>query len=269
MKITFICDAEPDLNSNKFNIDNAYKIVREVSDSDSVTEIAKEVIVEYNNSMNGRFKGITKQIPVGLCFNPESGQKYYETFPDFYFNKKNEVVFFNFSDKLEYNWSLKELKNMKRAGHIKNDISVIYIFVPQGIGGPGPFTEFAVNFLTQFLSGLLSEVAVDYVNNKIKNAFTKKETKEIQRIANYWVKNQGVHSPQQLRTFITKKGNWELKELATNLNISQEFAMKLLICLGYEFSDNQFIPSYTEEATQHRKKWEDTETLLRSRIIKK
>ncbi|EGS1179697.1 hypothetical protein I6R74_002591, partial [Enterococcus faecalis] len=74
MKITFICDAVPDLNSNKFNIDNAYKVVREVSDSDSVTEIAKEVIVEYNNNMNGRFKGITKQIPVGLYFNPESGQ---------------------------------------------------------------------------------------------------------------------------------------------------------------------------------------------------
>ncbi|EHQ9040752.1 hypothetical protein KI121_002097, partial [Enterococcus faecalis] len=76
MKITFICDAEPDVNSNKFNIDNAYKIVREVSDSDSVTEIAKEVIAEYNNNMNDRFKGITKQTPVALCFNPESGQKY-------------------------------------------------------------------------------------------------------------------------------------------------------------------------------------------------
>ncbi|WP_154081027.1 hypothetical protein [Enterococcus faecalis] len=158
---------------------------------------------------------------------------------------------------------------MKQAGHIKNDISVIYIFVPQGLGGPGPFSELAVNFITQFLSDLLSGVAVDYVNNKIKNTFTKKVNKEMQLIAMYWIKNQGMNSPQQLRTFITEKGNWELKELATNLNISQEFAMELLISLGYELSGDRYIPSYTEEAIQHRKKWEDTETLLRSRIIKK
>ncbi|EOK04983.1 hypothetical protein [Enterococcus faecalis] len=107
MKITFICDAVPDSNSNKFSTENAYKIVREVFDSDSITDIAKEVIVEYNNNMNGRFKGITKETSVALCFNPESGQKYYETFPDFYFNNKNEVVFFNFIDILKYNWSLR------------------------------------------------------------------------------------------------------------------------------------------------------------------
>ncbi|HAZ1132154.1 TPA: hypothetical protein J0V01_002732 [Enterococcus faecium] len=268
MKITFICDAEIDLNSHKFITDNAYTTVREVSDYDSVTDIAREIIVEFNNNINGEFKGITKEMPVGLFFNPESGQKFSETFPDFYFNDKNEVVFLDTIEKLKYNWSLKELTNMKRAGHIKNDISVIYIFIPHGIGGTGQITEIIVNFFIQTLSAVLAGAAVNFIDkdNKIPKILTRKEKEQIQKIASYWVKNQGMESPEQLRTFITKKGNWELKELATNLNIPQEFAMKLLISLGYELSGNKFIPSYTDDAIQHRKIWEETEVFFKSRI---
>lgn len=32
--------------------------------------------------------------------------------------------------------------------------------------------------------------------------------------------------------------------------------MSLLISLGYELKDNQYIPCYSEEAVQNRRRWE-------------
>lgn len=68
----------------------------------------------------------------------------------------------------------------------------------------------------------------------MKNLQYKLKYKDIQKIAEYWVNKQGIRSSRQLREFIINKGNWELNELAINLNISQEYAMILLESLGYE-----------------------------------
>lgn len=37
--------------------------------------------------------------------------------------------------------------------------------------------------------------------------------------------------------------------------------MSLLISLGYELEDNQYIPCYSEEAVQNRRRWEKKENL--------
>ena len=47
---------------------------------------------------------------------------------------KNEVIFLDIFDNVKHNWKLKELKNLKEKGHIRNDISVVYIYVPKGMG---------------------------------------------------------------------------------------------------------------------------------------
>ncbi|HCT9607778.1 TPA: hypothetical protein OUC84_002910, partial [Enterococcus faecalis] len=104
-------------------------------------------------------------------------------------------------------------------------------------------------------------LAVDYVKDNLKNLQYKLKYKDIQKIAEYWVNKQGIRSSRQLREFIINKGNWELNELAINLNISQEYAMILLESLGYELKDNQFVPSYSEEAIRRRKIWEEREKL--------
>ena len=41
---------------------------------------------------------------------------------------------------------------------------------------------------------------------------------------------------------------------------------EMLIKCHYELSGNKFIPSYTDDAIQHRKIWEETEVFFKSRI---
>ena len=57
-------------------------------------------------------------------------------------------------------------------------------------------------------------------------------------------------------TIYCKQRELRLDELARCLSISQEDAMSLLISLGYELKDNQYIPCYSEEAVQNRRRWE-------------
>ena len=94
-----------------------------------------------------------------------------------------------------------------------------------------------------------------------------KEKRHIQRVANQWVK-QGLRGGRQLRLFIVNKGNWRLDELARCLSISQEDAMSLLISLGYELKDNQYIPCYSEEAVQNRRRWEKRKFTIDKLIFK-
>ncbi|HDT8167238.1 TPA: hypothetical protein RD694_000562, partial [Enterococcus faecalis] len=127
--------------------------------------------------------------------------------------------------------------------------------------GPGSFLEVIINNLSNIMFQVFLALAVDYVKDNLKNLQYKLKYKNIQKIAEYWVNKQGIRSSRQLREFIINKGNWELNELAINLNISQEYAMILLESLGYELKGNQFAPSYSEEAVRRRKIWEEREKL--------
>lgn len=40
-------------------------------------------------------------------FNPVEGQDFYNTTPDYYFDEKNEVIFFDSNEKFTHNWTLK------------------------------------------------------------------------------------------------------------------------------------------------------------------
>lgn len=260
MEVTFIYLDTPYRDLTECNVSDSYTVKKELVDDDSVTDIAKGVAKDYINRNLGHFGGIEEDIPVILFFNPVDGQDLYSTNPDYYFNERDNVIFFDFNEKITHNWTLEELKKLKYNKHIKNDISVVYVAVPQGIGA-GFLEEQIISFIESFIFERFMDLLGSGAKSTIKSAIYKIKNRDIQRVAEQWVRNQGLRSAKQLRQFIINKGNWELNELANNLNISQEYAMVLLESLGYELSNNKFIPSYSEEAIQRRRSWEEREKL--------
>ncbi|MGH2179823.1 hypothetical protein ACQ1ZQ_15315, partial [Enterococcus faecalis] len=109
-------------------------VKKELAHDDSVTDMAKEVAKGYINCNLGHVRETERDISVILFFKPVDGQDIYSTTPDYYFNERDEVIFFDFNEKIKHNWTLKELKKLKYKEHIKNDISVVYVAIPQGIG---------------------------------------------------------------------------------------------------------------------------------------
>lgn len=148
---------------------------------------------------------------------------------------------------------------MKHNGHIKSDISIVYVAVPQGLGAG--YYEETIKILTFLLFEGFKELLVSSGKSALRASIIKIKNRDIQKIAEQWVKKQGLRAARQLRLFIVNKGNWELNELAINLNITQEQAMLLLESLGFELRGNQYIPSYSEEAIQRRLDWEKRENL--------
>ena len=264
MEMTFIYIDAPDIDLKNFSLDDFYTVTKELDDDDSITDIARDRAKRCTEHKMSNFKGKIINQFVYLSLNPIKGQNFYDSMLNYYFNEKNEVIFLDIFDNVKHNWKLKELKNLKEKGHIRNDISVVYIYVPKGMGaaaGAGSFLEVIINNLSNIMFQVFLALAVDYVKDNLKNLQYKLKYKDIQKIAEYWVNKQGIRSSRQLREFIINKGNWELNELAINLNISQEYAMILLESLGYELKDNQFVPSYSEEAIRRRKIWEEREKL--------
>ena len=151
------------------------------------------------------FKGKIINQFVYLSLNPIKGQNFYDSMLNYYFNEKNEVIFLDIFDNVKHNWKLKELKNLKEKGHIRNDISVVYIYVPKGMGaaaGAGSFLEVIINNLSNIMFQVFLALAVDYVKDNLKNLQYKLKYKDIQKIAEYWVNKQGIRSSRQLRSFL-------------------------------------------------------------------
>ncbi len=260
MEVTFIYLDTPCRDLNESNITDLYTVKKELADDDSVTDMAKEVAKDYINCNLGHVRETERDISVILFFKPVDGQDIYSTTPDYYFNERDEVIFFDFNEKIKHNWTLKELKKLKYKEHIKNDISVVYVAIPQGIGA-GFLEEQIILSIKSFIFERFMGMLVSGAKSTLKSRISKIKNKDIQKIAEQWVKKQGLRSARQLRLFIINKGNWELSELAINVNITQEQAMLLLESLGFELQGNQYIPSYSEKAIQRRLEWEKRENL--------
>lgn len=258
MEVTFIYLDTPYRNLNECNVTDSYIVKKELADDDSVTDIAKEVAKNYINRNLGHFGGTEGDISVILFFNPVDGQDLYSTNPDYYFNERDVVIFIDSNEKSIHNWTLEELKKLKYNEHIKNDISVVYVAICQGLGAG--FDEGLLIFLIKsFIFEIFRELLVSKGKSILKSYISKIKKRDIQKIAEQWVKNQGLRSARQLRLFIVNKGNWKLNDLANNLNITQEQAMLLLESLGFELQGNQYLPSYSDEAIHRRKNWEEKE----------
>ena len=260
MEITFIYIGNPKVDLKESNLAESYTVKKELANNDSITEAAKDIVKSYNKQKRDYLESQDKDRSVFLSFNPIEGQTLYTSYPDYYFNEKNEVIFLDLVGKANHNWTLKELKNMKLNGYVKNDISIVYISELNAIGAAFP-VDHIIEELSKFIVSVLEPVFVELAIKGGRHIATKGKKRHIQRVANQWVKKQGLRGGRQLRLFIVNKGNWRLDELARCLSISQEDAMSLLISLGYELKDNQYIPCYSEEAVQNRRRWEKKENL--------
>ena len=155
MEMTFIYIDAPDIDLKNFSLDDFYTVTKELDDDDSITDIAKRC-TEHKMS---NFKGKIINQFVYLSLNPIKGQNFYDSMLNYYFNEKNEVIFLDIFDNVKHNWKLKELKNLKEKGHIRNDISVVYIYVPKGMGaaaGAGSFLEVIINNLSNIMFQVFS-----------------------------------------------------------------------------------------------------------------
>ena len=239
MEITFIYIGNPKVDLKESNLAEFYTVKKELANNDSITEAAKDIVKSYNKQKRDYLESQDKDRSVFLSFNPIEGQTLYTSYPDYYFNEKNEVIFLDLVGKANHNWTLKELKNMKLNFPV----------------------DHIIEELSKFIVSVLEPVFVELAIKGGRHIATKGKKRHIQRVANQWVKKQGLRGGRQLRLFIVNKGNWRLDELARCLSISQEDAMSLLISLGYELKDNQYIPCYSEEAVQNRRRWEKKENL--------
>lgn len=152
---------------------------------------------------------------------------------------------------------------MKENNYINGNSSEIIYSIPGGMGAAGPSQWLELAEQIGAVIGL-GKIAYDGAVGTKRLIKDKLLDREIQKIAKYWQKNNGVHHISQLRYFISLKGSWKLSEIEKQLHLSEEFAIKLLIALGLECEGEVWIPSYSDEAIQRRKKWEETETFRRS-----
>jgi hypothetical protein len=262
LKINFIYGAIYDNDSKEFKYDNTYKLTKDVDENESIKNIAISIAIEAAKKGDYYDEGMTKIDKIFLNFPPLEKENPANNLPDYHFDSNGEVIFFKNYEKLEYDWTLKELKSMQQQGYIKNDISTIYINFPQLGGGP-ELLEGLKSLLESKIGRAVILFGAKTLWKSRKKALEVWQLKEIREIADYWVEHQGVRSIEQLKNFVIDKGNWELQELSLKLKISQEYAQILLLSLGYELKENKFIPSYSDKAIQARKEWDESEVDLR------
>lgn len=264
MKINFIYGAFYNYDSKKLVSENTYQVAREVNDNESLKDIAIEIALEAGEKGFYVYDGLKELNKIFLSFHPIAGEDFLNNFPNYYFNDKEEVIFFKDLEKFEYNWTLEELNRLKQKGYIKNDISTIYIILPQfgGVGDAGGLEVIKDLFFNHLLD-LFIGYGISFTIEKGKKIIPNHKLKRIRKIADIWVEEGAIRNIWQLKNFVTQKGNWEIGELSQSLRIDQEFSQILLISLGYELQGNIYIPSYSVKAIQARKEWDRTEVRLR------
>lgn len=263
MKINFIYGAIYNSELGVFNYNNTYKTTREVDEDESIKNIAIAVAVEAAKKVGYYNEGMTKIDKIFLSLPQISEENPINNLPNFHFGINGEVIFFKDYEKLEYNWTVKELKNMQQEGYIKSDISTLYINFPQ-LGGGGNLTLNAIiDIFTNHLLDIVIGYGISYSTVQGKKILQDYKLKEIREIASYWVKHGSMRNIRQLKEFVTSKGNWQLHELSLKLRIKEEYAQVLLLALGYELTGDKYLPSYSDKAIQARKDWDESEVKLR------
>lgn len=263
MKINFIYGAIYDNDSKEFKYDNTYKITKDVDEDESIKNVAINIAIEAAKKGGYYNDGMLKIDKIFLNFPQMHDENPISNFPDYYFDEKGEVRFFINYEKLEYDWTLREIKSMQHQGYIANDISTIYINFPQ-LGGAGdPTLNTIIEIFTSHLLDIAIGYGITYSIVKGKKIVETYKLKEIREIASYWVEHDSMRNIRQLKDFVTNKGNWQLQELSLKLRITEEYAQMLLLSLGYELKENKFIPSYSAKAIQARKEWDESEVDLR------
>lgn len=264
MKINFIYGSFYDYDSKKFVSENVYKVTREVNEKESLKDIAIEIALEAGENGFHVDDGLKDLNQIFLNFSQITDEDPLNNFPNYYFNDKEEVIFFEGLEKYEYNWTLEELNWMKQKGYIKNDISTIYIILPQ-FGGAGDAG--GLQLIQDLFFNHLLDLTIGYGLSLTvvggKKVISGYKLRKIRKIAKYWVHEGSFRHIWQLKKFIIQKGNWEIEELSQKLRIDQEFSQILLVSLGYELQGNIYIPSYSDKAIQARKYWDTSEVKLR------
>lgn len=264
MKIDFIYGALYDYDSKKFVSESVYQVVREVNEKESLKDIAIEIALEAGEQGFHVYDDLKELNKIFLNFPPVADEDPLNNFPNYYFNDKEEVVFFKDLEKFEYNWTLEELNRMKQKGYIKNDISTIYITLPQfGGAGDAGGLQLIQDLFYNHLLDLAIGYGLSFTVVKGKKVISDYKLRKIRKIAKYWVHEDSLRHIWQLKNFIIQKGTWEIEELSQKLRIEQEFSQILLVSLGYELQGNMYIPSYSDEAIQARKSWDTSEVKLR------
>lgn len=248
------------------------KIYREVRMVDEDTplrmeafEIVKNAYDKGDDIVNFNLQSRDTKIGIDITTKENGLQSDYDK--RFYFDKKGEVHFLEFQELLHYDWTISELDFLNKNDFLEGNTSKIYLYIPGGLGsGPefdivGQITEHLFTVLSQVSVEMLAAYALKKGIGMIKN---KIKYDDIQKVVKRWVKNNGVRESKQIREFISQKGNWKTEELQKTLRVSEELAVILLLSLGFELKENNWVRSDSESALNKRNEWfEDYEKLYK------
>lgn len=238
-----------------YNYENMIEKIDLVDEKDSLRKKVIKIVNDYvdntpEEDLKPYFRTLPDNHPFEITIEKNLVHKGYSSY--FYLTEDEQIIFMTYYESLEKDWTIIEFENLINNGYITGDLDTIYVSIPSGLGG-GWHPEYVVTILTT-VSKIILPLLGTYSLNKIKKKIFMRKMK---KVAKRWVEKHGVRGAKQIREFIDRKGEWQIERLKKSLNIDEEIAVLFLSSLGYELKGNKWEKSYSENAIEKRKKWEE------------
>lgn len=149
---------------------------------------------------------------------------------------------------LNHDWTFAELQELVAEGYIEGDPCEILVVLPTGLGAPLQDIFDLLGFMANIYG--LAQPASSLVLRIVRLV----KDRKIRAVIKGWIAN-GIYYPLQIREFIDVKPGWKLTEVKRRLKLNDEYAIKLLMSLGYEPVDNIWRLTHTKNSINNRKKW--------------
>lgn len=172
----------------------------------------------------------------------------------FYLNEQKEVIFLDRYAVLMRDWTISELNMLINKGYLDADLTTLYISFPKGLGA-SPGVDISIRLATE-VGKKIAPVIIKMIFGKFRKKLYLRKLKKVSKI---WVEKHGVRTARTLRLYIDERGKWELSNLKSDLSIDEQTAVYLLTSLGYELEGNYWCKSYSDEAINNRRNWEEND----------
>lgn len=260
-RIKFIFDNYSSNSTRKF-----YEAERVLDSNDSIrqaslsvaNEAIRQGVVDYSDEV-GDERAIAVYVSSEKITDAETGYKESEFGIKYSINKDGTIKVLSGYEPLHYDWKLSELEELISEGYIDGDTTRLIVALPMGLGAAPQDLFDWLGFLANTLQvvfatgGALAWLRYIIANHRIR------------KFVKLWQTN-GIKYPEQLREFIDLKGEWKLDEINKRLELTDEYAIKLLEALGFEPKDNSWRLTHSKKSIANRKQWIRNENKYRKSV---
>lgn len=250
VKIKFTCV----VNSNKLIPAKVFEFDKDIDVNQGLRSVCKGIYLELiaNRDAEDYVGGLEATDFFGLNISLKQKDTEKQSFPNFRLGSQGEILFFSGINGYLYDWTLKELLELREAGYLKGEKDEI-IFESPFIG----FGSASILPLIEDIVTIVEAVGLVYRGLKWgKTYISERELKkEIILEAHKWEEKQGIYSVPQLRNFIEEHGPWTIGKLKQALQIKEEFACLLLYSLGYDPQGDIWVARVSEDGLKRYTAW--------------